>query len=243
MSISASTAAETYCSLGGWCLEPGTWANWVSGIASSLAVLLALSGYFFAFPKERRQKRAEEVTTARQLGFKIWRLGERNSSLKPVLFQEIPLNLRAMEQDNPFLWMDPPGPVTRDEVLLLDRTEIALLMKFGEIKYAGEITISVENYLSNLHYLDLWREMRDSLFLTLRPAEKKIDGHFLHPMNQTEETEFLRRGVPINTLIADAQEAWTRNDQRLKEIALNFKPLMQKHLRKKMPGFSFSETD
>jgi hypothetical protein len=212
--------------------DGGSTADWVSGIGSLLAVIVALLGYFLVEKKHRNDDLDKLQGHIYQIGYKLSTLAsEAGVTLRDLRGRRILPN-DLMDDDHPFLIVNSQYPVLGYEKTMvrdLSDAEQNLLMMIREEEFLMDFSECVARNDAIRSAFVEYGIRREELLAEL-PAPDSINGHVgSFETTAARINELMPRLIPAATLVVQSRELAARNVEMLAALCGKFKPMMDRH--------------
>lgn len=224
-------------------METGSLADWVSGIGSMLAVVVALAGYGVSHWQRKGDQRIaeklrsdEEVKTRQGAVHQIsLKLSALTSEAKMIRLELIPpgcteaqlttrLNARQIVGEfNPNVGME----LTTARDLSVDEQNLLMLMK--ENDFLMDYTEALARHESIRAGILEYKSKREAVMAML-PPPKIIDGQTAsHFLSDAEWLALARYIVPLGSLLVSMRALSNQNIKMLTRLCTSYKPMMIRH--------------
>ena len=210
--------------------EVGTWADWVSGIGSWLAVIVALGSYWWAERQRRIHQFGAKMGSANQIGIKLHDLLGRSQTIHNHLFAPY----EGPELQNPWgeegLWSQTYALVGLSEQITPDLTsdEHKLLVEINETDFMTRFSLAWQRHQSIVLSMKEFYVKRDAVY-AIMPAPTKMDGHVgQHEMTKEELMRFMPYSVALEMLIRTIRDMAKENFIDLQALAERYHPMMKR---------------
>lgn len=244
--------AENLSCLQSICLDQGSWADWVSGTASFLAVVAAAGGFWLtkAFrdadreaadaDRESAQRDAEarralarreaDVNTAQLAGVKLFRLMNGCHDLHRHLWAEHEgPELIGVDADKLWRRTHPLIGLQIEPALNLDAQEIGLLVRIEEMDFMSEMMLALGRYQSIV--LSLQEYERQYLSIQkMTPPPERMEGRIgIHALSREQVMAIQPYSVALEHLLLSIRDMVEENVEKLDALAKGFHPMMKRH--------------
>jgi len=212
--------------------DGGSTADWVSGVGSLLAVIVALFGYFLVEKKHRKDEREKLQGQIYQIGYKLSTLvSEAGVTVRDLTGRRMRPNA-LMGADHPFIVVNSQPPVLGyDKTMARDLSDAEqnLLMMIRAEEFLMEFSECVARNESIRSAFVEYGVRREEILADL-PTPDSINGA-IGSFETTPEriNELMPRLIPAATLVVQARELAARNMEMLTALCRKFKPMMEKH--------------
>ena len=215
--------------------EVGTWADWISGIGSWLAVVVALGSYWWADRQRRIEQFEAKMASANQIGVKLHDLLGRSKTIYNHLFApyEGP-KLSSFTQEEE-IWRQIKALVGLSEQITSDLTpeEHKLLLEINEIDFMTRFSLAWQRHQSVVLSMREFYIKRD-VVQALMPAPTEMDGDVGRHWLTVEETmRFRPHSVALEMMIRTTRDIAKENYTDLQALAKRFHPTMKRHFPKR----------
>lgn len=210
----------------------GSTADWVSGIGSLLAVIVALIGYFLVERKHRKDDREKLQGQIYQIGYKLSTfVSEAGVTVRDLTGRRMRPNA-IMGADHPFIIVNSQPPVLGyDKTMARDLSDAEqnLLMMIRQEEFLMDFSECVARNESIRSAFVEYSVRREELLADL-PTPDSINGA-IGSFETTAEriNELMPRLIPAATLVVQARELAARNMEMLTALCRKFKPMMEQH--------------
>lgn len=217
--------------------EAGTWADWVSGIGSWLAVVVALGSYWWT-ERQRSIKQFEgKIASANQIGIKLHDLLGRSQTIYKHLFAPYDGPKLRSPTGEESIWGQTRALVGLSEQITPDLTpeEHTLLIEINETDFMTRLSLAWQSHQSIVLSMKEFYIKRDAVY-ALMPAPTKMEGYVgQHEMTREEVMRFMPYSVALELLIRTTRDMAEENFTDLQALAKRFHPTMKQHF----PGQKF----
>ncbi len=209
----------------------GTWADWVSGIGSWLAVVVALGSYWWTERQRRIEQFERKIASANQVGVKLHDLLGRSQTIYNHLFAPYsgPKLHNPMGEES--IWGQTRALVGLSEQITPDLTpeEHKLLIEIEETDFMTRFSLAWQRHQSIVLSMKEFYIKRDAVY-ALMPAPTKIEGYVgQHEMTREEIMRFMPYSVALELMIRTTRDMANENYTDLQALAKRFHPTMKKH--------------
>lgn len=207
-------------------------ADWVSGIGSMLAVIVALAGYGLIEWQRRNDDKQRRQGAAYQIGYKLSTLSSEAHTIRKTLFGEMLTEAQWAAMTDPFQLCGTQPPMIGFESVLardLNDYEQNLLMALREEEFLMNFS---ETFARNSSIHDGMVEFsrRSDEIKSRFPPPSLVNGQVLSiDLTDKEKNALLPLVIPAATLLISLREMANLNVQMLAEMGDGFRPMMQKH--------------
>ncbi len=212
-------------------LEPGTQADWFSGIATALAVVVALGGYWLLEWQRRQGKKEERRKLAHMFGVRCAAIVNRTNDINEHLWNPPnPANLEIADSD---LWrrIQPLIGIDVDPLTTLAADEIALLIEIHETELLMKALLASSRYQSLVGSLQEYRNKYDQLF-AMMPDPMSVDGLVVtHKLSMEQLLRIMPISNQLNYLIGALRELSRENLELSKILCAEYHPAMKSHFK------------
>lgn len=224
-------------------METGSLADWVSGIGSMFAVIVALAGYWISRTQRQSDQRiAGELRTAKEL------------STRQGIVHQISLKLTALtsEANTTHTGLIPPGRTVSELTTILDPKQ--LVGEFNpnaglNLTMARDLSVDEQNLLMLVKENDFLMDYTEALarheairaglieykskraaVMGMLPPPKNIDGQITsHMLSDTEWLALAPYVIPLSSLLISMRALSKQNVELLARLCTSYKPMMTKH--------------
>lgn len=224
-------------------METGSLAEWVSGIGSMLAVIVALAGYWVSRAQRKDDQRiAEELRTAEEV------------RTRQGIVHQISLKLSALtsEARTTHAGLIPPGRTEAELATMLDPRQ--LIGDFNpnvgmDLTMARDLSVGEQNLLMLVKENDFLMDYTEALarhesiragileykskregVMGMLPPPKIIDGQMAsHFLSDAEWLALAPYVIPLSSLLVSVRALSKQNIELLARLCTSYKPMMEKH--------------
>lgn len=213
-------------------LDLGSLADWVSGIATTLATIVALGSYSWADNRRKKEDKQRRQDSAYQIGFKLASLMSDAISNNKAMYPAGTTHDDWKGKTNPFEIVGPQQPIIGTGAIMardLTDAEQNLLMSIKEEDFLQDMT---ECYARNEAIREGINEYKDrhALLTERLPAPSHAQGQVASLyLTDLQVNELFPYAQPAATLIQNLRSMSQENLKMLRELGPKFHPMMNKH--------------
>jgi hypothetical protein len=216
-------------------VDGGSLADWVSGIGSLLAAVIALGGYFWSGRERAKEEQARQQDAAYQIGYKIASLTSDAHTTHKALFPSPTDYDDWKDESDPFKILGQQevtigfdGKMSRD----LTEAEQNVLMRLREESFLMNYTETYARNQSISAGLAEYKVKREAVMSMLPPPEI-VDGQMAsHFFDEKEKLRLYPYAISAATLMQNLRRLSHMNLLMLTKLCENFQPMMKKHYPK-----------
>lgn len=212
--------------------DTGSLADWVSGIATALATMVALGSYFWADRHRKRDERQRRQDSAYQIGYKLASLISEAVSTHKMMF---PAGTSAddwRDIDDPFRIVGAQQPIVGfGATMVRDLTDAEqnLLMALREEDFLMNMTETVARNETIRVGLVEYKSKHEGITAKLPPPDE-TDGQVASVLLDAQQRKALWPYVtPAATLLVALRALSEENVAMLRDMGAGFHNMMRKH--------------
>ncbi|ODP36191.1 hypothetical protein [Sphingomonas turrisvirgatae] len=221
-------------------LDAGSWADWFSGVASGLAVIVALSAYPIAKRQRRAEQHERDQEIGRAVGWKLLRVLNHTADIN----RHIQSGLSSQTQHAPpgfkFPLVRPLGLPER-AVLELNQSEIDFLLKAKSAELLMEIDMCVGRYQSIAYSMGEYKLRHEALFELMPPPVANGGTIFSHRLSKEEAARVRPYSIMLDALLDGIIELTRENLARAVAAIKLYNKDMERHFGKPLMDFETDE--
>jgi hypothetical protein len=212
-------------------MESGSAADWFSGVASALAVIVALAGYWLADWQRRKDLKERERGAAQMIGVKLLQAFNRTAVIHKHLW---PVDVPKLQgDDGTHLWrhIQPLAGLQDDPSAALSEPEINLLIAMNAHQFLSGITMVIARYQS------LTASMREygvryGAMMELTPAPDEMRGKVaVVRMDREQYMKLIPYTLALEGLLQSLRELSAENLEHAKTLCRQYNPMMKAHFK------------
>jgi len=210
----------------------GSLADWVSGIATVLATIVALTGYFWADNQRKREEKQRRQDSAYQIGYKLAALISDAVSTHRTLTPEGSTLEDWEHVTDPFVIVGAQQPIigTRTSMTRsLTETEQNLLMSLREEDFLMRMDEADAQNASIIEGLAEYKTLHAAIMAKLPPPVAIEDQSATLALTTQEAKALFTYVTPASSLIQMLRKRSKENVETLKKLGKDFHPMMNKH--------------
>ena len=224
-------------------METGSLADWVSGIGSMLAVIVALAGYWISHAHRKEDHRIAEEA----------RKFQETASRQGIVHQiSLKLSALASEATTTHVELIPPGRTEDELAKMLDPRQITgeFNPNVGmELTMARDLAVDEQNLLMLVKENDFLMDYSEALarhesvragileykakreaVMAMLPAPKIVNGQMAsHFLSDAEWLTLAPYVIPLRSLLVSIRALSRQNVELLARLCASYKPMMAKH--------------
>lgn len=223
-------------------METGSIADWFSGTATALAVIVALGGYGFSEWQRRRDKRDAQRQAGHQIGIKLLKVLNGTNDIRRHLWAEYSGPALGGEGATE-LWrtINPLIGIESDPTISLDASEISLLINADAADFLLELMLATSRYQSLVESMKEYK-IRYQAIYELSPAPVEMEGHVGRHLLTTEQYMRMRPySVALEMLIQNLRGMSKDNFEVTSRLAGEFNPIMKRYFKEKFLALGVGE--
>lgn len=213
-------------------METGSLADWVSGLATVLATIVALGSYFWADNHRKREERQRRQDSAYQIGYKLATLISEAVSTHKALFPQGTTADDWRAITDPFEIVGPQQPtigLTTTMVRDLTEAEQNLLMSLREEEFLMNMSETIARNETIRLGLGEYKSKHEAITARLPPPDL-VNGQIASLMLDAKQRMALWPYImPASTLIIAVRALSEENVAMLRAMGAGFHSMMRKH--------------
>lgn len=220
------------------CGDSEGWAEWFSGAASFLAVVVALVGYWLADCQRRFDLKRSDIALAHAVQIKLKSCISYTENLREdVTSYAIEGGKSSVHTSQMWQMVKPPPSLLDDAWLNLSNAELDFLMRIKEYDFLEQLQLAIRKYHTAVSILREYKAQRDDLLSKL-PHPYESDGVSVSiSLNKEEKIYFDAKGAALSALITNAKFLLDENASNAEELIF----LLSEALTRQFPEQDFAK--
>lgn len=210
----------------------GTLADWVSGIATTLATIVALAGYFWADRQRHAADRRQRQDSAYQIGYKLATLISEAATMHKALVPKGTTLDDWADVTDPFALVGAQQPVIGVSTTMvrdLSDGEQNLLMSLREEDFLMCMSETVARNQTILDALVEYKAKHEAITSKLPPPIVTSGEIASMELSQQEQNAIWPYVIPAASLLRSIRTLSAENVAMLRQMGENFHAMMRKH--------------
>lgn len=216
----------------GQAMELGSWADWFSGGASALAVIVAVGGYGFSEWQRGRDRKDREREAGNMIGVKLTRALNLTDDIRRHLCA--PYEGPVMHGDGADeMWRrtKPLLGLTEDTSVSLTDAEINLLIRAKQTQFMMDLMLVTARYQSINNSMREYAVRYDAI-LALMPAPVEMnDAVGVHIMERAQYMKLKPYSNALEALIQGLKVMSKENVDKAKGLVPSYTPMMKAYFK------------
>jgi hypothetical protein len=220
-------------------MDWGSVADWVSGVATAAAVIVALSGYGFLEWQRARDRRDAQRTAGRQIGIKLARVLNGTHDIYRhlwALYEGPPLGGEGASE----LWrtIHPLIGLEHEPGLILNAAETDLLLNLDATDFMMELMLATGRYQSIVSSMKDYAVRYEAMYQMMPPpvAMNGVIGQ--HHLSQQDYLRLRPYSLQLETIIQALRAMTAENVEICKKLAEQYHPLMKGYFQERFMSLS-----
>jgi hypothetical protein len=213
-------------------MEIGSVADWFSGVASAVAVVVALGGYWFSERQRGRDRRDRELEAGNMIGVKLSNALNRTDDIRRHICA--PYNgplLLGHGADQLWRKTRPLLGLTEDTSVNLTDAETNLLIRAGQHQFMMDLMLVISRYQSINNSMREYQIRYDAI-LALLPAPREVNEQVgVHMLEHVAWMKLQPYSNSLEALIQGLKSMAQENVDKAKGLAPLYSPIMKAHFK------------
>lgn len=213
-------------------MDSGSAADWFSGVASAVAVFVALGGYKLSEWQRRRDRRDREFEAGNMIGVKLMQALNRTNDIRRHLWA--PYEGAQMQGDGAHeLWrvVHPLLGLAEDTSVNLTDAEINLLIRANQHQFMMDLMLVIARYQSINSSMREYQLRYDAIMALAPTPEEMNEGVAVHRMDREQYMKLKPYSNALEGLIQSLRVMSAENVEKAKGLAPQFSSIMKAYFK------------
>lgn len=211
-------------------MTSATILDWVTGVSTAIAVLVALGGYGFLEWQRRASQKVARRSSGHMIGIRLFRILNQTCDFERHFTKS---NESVAIEESPHL-LPPVHPligIRVDPNVTLSADEISLLIEMLETEFLSDLMLAASIYESIVLSLNEYRDRYEALYRML-PAPVSMDGKSAaHLLTREEILAAQPYSIQVFNLMGELRQMTFENVERCKKLGARYHPMMKERFR------------
>lgn len=206
-------------------MEQTTALNWVTSIATAVAVIVALAGYAIIEWQRRQAIRQSRRTSVHMIGIRAFRLLNHFCDLERHFAKFAPIDWKESRGLLPSV--HPMLGLNFDPMVVMDKDEIAVLIESNEADFLTNMMLAASRYESIVLSFNEYRDRYDELYRMAPPPDSMEGLVATHRLAKPDYLKLRPYSIQLFQLVDALRDMVVENVALCRKLTQDYHPLMK----------------